>query len=116
MATIPQIPARVGEHIPIRYSFLEALRAFLPTGQTLVGASIAWTSQSQLLADFDAGSAGLATSDQGLADGIPNDACIGRFEMLAAGRCTVSVTVDAINPTATYIGVLQFQIEAVPTP
>lgn len=113
---IPTLPAIVGERIPIRYSFLSRLKDFDSTSQSLTGASVAWTSQTPALATFDVGSGGLVSSDQGLADGIPNDACIGSFTMLAAGLCTVQVSVDAVNPTATYVGVIQFAIEAVPTP
>ena len=106
----------VGEQVPVRFSFLSLLKDFRGTSQSLVGASISWTSQTPALATFDLGSAALVTSDQGSADGISNDACLGRFTMLAAGQCTVFVEVDAINPTAHYVGVIQFQIEAVPTP
>jgi len=116
MAVIAQLSAFVGEHIPVRYSFLSLLKNFHSSNQTLTGASVTWTSQSPLVASFDVGSNGLVSSDQGLAAGIPNDACIGRFHMLAAGRCTVQVQVDAVNPVATYVGIVQFQIEAVPTP
>jgi len=114
--TIPYLNTVVGESIPIRYSFLSRLKNFLSTGQTLTGASIAWVSQTPAVATFDVGSGGLVSSDQGLADGIPNDACIGRFTMVAAGVCTVTVSVDAINPVATYVGVIRFQVTAVPTP
>ena len=113
---IPSQTYWVGEHIPVRISFLTLLKDFRATSQTLVGASIQWTSQTPLLAAFDIGSEALVTSEQGSADGIANDACLGRFEMLAPGLCTVQVSVDAINPTATYVGVMQFQIEAVPIP
>jgi len=113
---IPRIPAYVGESIPIRYSFLSRLKDFQSTTQVLTGASIAWTSQTPAVATFDAASAGLVSSDQGIADGIPNDACIGRFTMVSAGICTVEVSVAATSPVATYIGVLQFEVEAIPTP
>lgn len=113
---IPRLPAFVGESIPIRYSFLSRLKDFRSTAQSLTGASVAWTSQTPAIATFDIGSNGLVTSDQGTADGIANDACIGRFTMLTAGLCTVQVSVDAINPTATYVGVMQLEVQAVPTP
>lgn len=113
---IPRQKAIVGESLPIRYSFLSLLKSFQSTAQALTGASISWTSQSPLVASFDVGSGGLVTSDQGSADGIANDAVIGRFTMLASGICTVQVSVDATSPTATYVGVMQFEIEAVPTP
>lgn len=111
---IPSQDAWVGESLAIRLSFLNKLKSF--SGQSLVGASVAWVSQTPLTASFDVGSNGLVSSDQGIADGIPNDACIGSFTMLQAGICTVYVTVDTINPTDTYVGVLQFRIEAIPTP
>lgn len=110
------IDAIVGEQIPVRYSFLSRLKSFQATGQTLTGASIAWASQTPALATFDVGSGGLISSDQGLADGFTNDACIGRFTVVAAGICTVSVTVDAINPTAKYVGVVRLNITAIPSP
>lgn len=113
---IPRLAAYVGESIPVRYSFLSRLKDFRSTSQTLSAPSIAWTSQTPSLATFEVGSGGLVTSDQGSADGIANDAVIGRFTMLAAGICTVEVSVSATNPTATYIGLIQFEIEAVPTP
>lgn len=113
---IPRIATRVGEAVPIRYSFLSRLKSFQSTAQSLTGASIAWTSQSPLIASFDTGSGALVSSEQGIADNIPNDAVIGRFTMLQAGICTVWVEVDATNPIATYVGVVQFEIESVPTP
>lgn len=113
---IPRLKVRVGEDIPIRYSFLSRLKSFQSSGQSLVGASVAWTSQTPALCTFDLASGGLVTSDSGAAAGIANDAVIGRFTMLAAGICTVEVSVSAINPTAIYVGVAQFEIEAVPTP
>lgn len=111
---IPIQAAWVGESLAIRLSFLNKLKNF--SGQTLVGASVAWVSQTPVVATFDIGSNGLVSSDQGAADGIPNDACIGSFTMLAAGICTVYVTVDTLNPVDTYVGVLQLQIEAIPSP
>jgi hypothetical protein len=108
------IDAIVGEKIPIRRSFLSRLKSF--SGQTLAGASIVWTSQTPALATFDAASEALVSSDQGLADGVPNDACLGRFTMVAAGICTVSVKVDALNPVATYVGFVRLNITAVPSP
>lgn len=111
---VPSQSAWVGESLAIRLSFLNKLRSF--SGQSLVGASVAWVSQTPALATFDVGSNGLVSSDQGIADGIPNDACIGSFTMLGPGICTVYVTVDTLNPVDTYIGVLQFQIEAIPSP
>jgi hypothetical protein len=94
----PELSFWVGEQIPVRYSFLSLLKDFLGTSQSLVGASITWTSQTPALATFAVGSAALVTSDQGSADGIANDACLGRFTMVAAGLCTVQVGVDDINP------------------
>ena len=113
---IPRLAAYVGEVIPVRYSFLSRLKDFRSTSQALTGASVAWVSQSSSLATFVNGSDGLVTSDQGTADGIANDAVIGAFTMLAAGICTVTVSVSATNPAATYVGVIQFEIEAIPTP
>lgn len=106
----------VGESIPLRYSFLTLLKDFQATNQSLSVGTIAWTSQTPARATFDVGSEGLVTSPQGVADGIANDAVIGRFTMLAPGPCTVVVTVDAINPTATYLGWITLNIVAVPTP
>lgn len=115
MTTFPDpLTVYVGESVPIRYSFLSRLKSF--SGQLLTGASIAWTSQTPSLATFQTGSAALVTSDQGLADGVSNDACLGRFTMVAAGICTVWVSVAATNPTATYIGVMRLNIVAVPSP
>lgn len=111
-----QLDVFVGESIPIRYSFLSLLKTFQSTNQTLTGASIAWSSQTPALATFDIGSNALVTSDQGAADSIANDACIGSFTMVAAGICTAKVSVDAINPTATYIGFVRLNIAEVPTP
>lgn len=111
---VPHIPARVGEQLPIRFSFLKELASFF--GQSLTGASVTWVSLNTALATFNTGSQGLSTSDQGAADNISNDACIGRFTMVAAGSVIVQVTVDATNPTATYVGWVQFDIEAAPTP
>lgn len=120
MSQFPTINTFVGEDFPTRYSFLSGLLDFQPPlnnpAQTLVGASIAWVSQSPLLASFDVGSSALVTSEEGSAAGITNDAVIGRFTMLAAGICTVYVTVSAVNPTETYVGIVQFLIEAIPTP
>lgn len=113
---IPSFEVVVGEDVPVRYSFLNRLRDFRSTSQSLVLASIVWTSQSPLLATFDVGSEALVSSDQGIADGILNDACLGRFTILASGLCTVFVSVDTLNPVATYVGILQLQIEAVPIP
>lgn len=113
---IPSQDAWVGESLAIRLSFLNKLKSFQSSGQSLVALSVAWVSQTPLVASFDVGSEGLVSSDQGIADGIPLDACIGRFTMLAAGICTVYVTVDTINPVDTYVGVLQFRVEAIPTP
>lgn len=110
------VPAIVGQALPIRYSFLSLLKNFQATGQTLVGGSIVVVSQSPLKAAFVAGSSGIVTSDQGLADSIPNDAVIARFSILAAGQATIYITVDAINPIATYGGFFTFEIEPVPTP
>lgn len=113
---IPNQNAWVGESLAIRLSFLNKLKSFKSSNQSLVALSVTWTSQTPLVASFDVGSEGLVSSDEGLAEGIPLDACIGSFTMLQAGICTVYVTVDTINPTDTYVGVLQFQIEAIPTP
>lgn len=113
---IPQIETWVGADVPIRYSFLNAIKSFLPTVQTLTGASISWTSKTPSIAMYDASSGILATSPEGTSEGILNDAVLGRFTMLAAGTCTVFVSVAATNPVATYIGVVQFVVEAVPTP
>jgi len=106
----------VGEDVPIRYSFLSRLKDFQSTNMSLVGASVAWVSKTPAVATFDVGSGGLVSSDQGVADGIPNDAVIGRFTAVAAGICTVYVSVDTINPVSTLIGVVQLRVEAVPTP
>lgn len=112
---IQQVRERlVGESIPVQFSFLSDIQSF--SAQTLTGASITWASQDITLATFDIGSGALVTSDNGQAAGVSNDACLGRFTLLAAGTVTVSVTVDAINPVATYIGLLQIQIESIPTP
>jgi hypothetical protein len=111
---IPDQSGWVGEHLPIRLSFLNKLKSF--TGQTLVALSVTWVSETPSIVSFDAGSEGVVSSDEGLAQGIPLDACIGRFEMLAAGICTVYVTVDTLNPVATYVGTLQFRVESIPTP
>lgn len=116
MAAIPRIQAYVGETIPIRYSFLSRLLDFKTTSQALQAASVTWTSNTPSLATFSAGSEGLVTSDQGAANGISNDAVIGSFVMVAAGICTVKVSVTAINPSAVYVGVLQYDISAVPSP
>lgn len=113
---IPRLQAYVGESIPVRYSFLSRLRDFTSTSQSLSVGSIAWTSQTPTLATFNVGSSGLVTSDEGAAKGISNDAVIGAFTMVAAGICTVKVSVSAINPSAIYVGVVQFEIEAVPSP
>lgn len=113
---IPQLSVFIGESIPIRYSFLSLLSDFQGTAQSLTGASITWASQTPSLATFDTGSEGLVSSDQGIAEGIPNDAVIGSFTMLASGICTVQVTVDAINPTATYVGAIRLSIEPIPVP
>jgi hypothetical protein len=111
---IRNINGFVGESLPVRYSFLSLLKSF--AGQTLTGASIAWTSQTPALATFDLASGALVTSDQGSADGIPNDACLGRFTLVSAGICTVKVSVSAVNPTATYVGVVQINISPIPSP
>lgn len=116
MTTIPVFNVFVGEDVPIRYSFLSLIKSFLPTVQTLTGASISWTSQTPSLATYDVGSGALATSPEGTAEGITNDAVLGRFTMLAPGTCTVQCSVTAANPVATYMGVAQFVIQAVPTP
>lgn len=113
---IPYINARVGESLPIRYSFLSRMKSFLPGIQVLSSPSIAWTSQTPLVATFDIGSGALVTSNQALADGISNDAVLGRFTILASGLCTVYCSVAATSPTATYVGVMQFQVEAIPSP
>ncbi len=106
----------VGESIPLRYSFLSLLKDFQDTNQSLTALSVAWVSQTPARATFDIGSGGLVTSPQGLADGIADDAVIGRFTMVAPGLCTVTVSVDAINPTATYVGVITLNIVAIPSP
>lgn len=112
---IQQIENRlVGESIPVQFSFLSDLQSF--AAQTLTGASITWTSQTPALATFDVGSGALVTSDNAAAEGVSNDACLGRFTLVAAGVVTVVVEVDAINPVATYIGIVQIGIEAIPTP
>jgi hypothetical protein len=116
MTIVPRLNVRVGESIPIRYSFVNRLKSFASTSQALSVGSISWTSQSPSIASFDVGSGALTTSDEGSAAGIANDAVIGRFTMLQAGICTVQVSVGAVNPTATYVGVVQFEIEAIPTP
>lgn len=110
------VPGIVGQHLPIRYSFLSLLKNFRSTNQSLTGGSIAVVSETPAVADFDLASGGLVSSDQGIADGIPNDAVVARFHMIAAGQATIKITVDAINPTATYVGVFTFQVEDVPTP
>lgn len=107
---------RVGESIPLRISFLNRLKDFQASGQTLTSGSISWVSQTPGRASFDIGSGALVSSDQGLQLNIPNDAVIGRFTMLTAGLVTVKLSVAAINPTATYVGVAQFFIEDIPTP
>lgn len=112
---IQQIENRlVGESIPLQFSFLSDLMSF--NGQTLTGASIAWNSQDVSLATFDAGSEALVTSDNAAAKGVSNDACLGRFTLVAPGVVTCVVTVDAVNPVATYIGLIQIQIEGIPVP
>lgn len=111
---IQAIDMWVGESLPLRLSFLKKLKRF--SGQSLVSGSVVWTSQTTSVATFDTGSGGLVSSDQGISDGIPNDACIGRFTGIAAGICTVKVSVSAINPVATYEGVLQLRVEAIPSP
>lgn len=116
MTIVPSLNVRVGESIPIRYSFINRLKSFKSTSQALQVGTITWTSQSPSIASFDTGSGGLTTSDEGSAQGIANDAVIGRFTMLQPGICTVQVSVGAINPTATYVGVVQFEIEAIPSP
>lgn len=114
---IPFYEVVVGEDVPIRLSFLNRLRDFQSgTPQTLVGASIAWISQSILLATYDIGSGALVSSPQGIADNILNDAVLGRFTILANGLCTIYCSVSCINPTAVYVAVAQLRIEAVPTP
>lgn len=113
---IPSQAMWVGESLSIRLSFLNKLKSFQSSGQSLVGASIAWTSQTPAVATFDVGTEGLVSSDQGIADGIPSDCCIGRFTAVAAGICTVYVSVDTINPIDTYVGILQLRVEAIPSP
>lgn len=113
---VPYLNVYVGEEIPVRYSFLRLLQDFESSTQSLTGASIVWSSQSPLLAAFVPGTESLVSSDQGIADGIPNDTCMGNFDILTPGLCTIEVRVDAINPTATYVGVVKFQIEGIPTP
>lgn len=114
---IKRFPARVGASIPLRFSFLNAIKSVSgSTPQTLTGASVTWTSQTPAVAAFAAGSEGLVTSPQGQADGYTDDAVVGRFDMLTPGVVTVFVTVDAINPVATYVGIVQFQVESIPTP
>lgn len=112
---IQQIKNRiVGEDITVQFSFLSDMLSY--PAQTLTGASITWTSQTLSLATFAPGSAAITTSDNAIAAGKTNDACLGRFELLAAGEVTVYCEVDAINPVSHYIGVIQIQIEAIPTP
>ncbi len=112
---VQQIADRlVGEVIPVQFSFLSDLLSF--SAQTLTGASIAWASQDVSLATFVAASQALMTSDNAAAQGKSNDACLGRFTLLASGVVTCVVTVDAVNPTATYKGLVQIQIEAIPIP
>lgn len=114
---IPFYEVLVGEVIPVRLSFLNRLRDFQTVpAQTLVGGSIMWVSQSLTLATYVGASAALVTSPQGAADNILNDAVLGRFTILASGLCTIYCTVQAINPTATYVGITQLQIEAIPVP
>lgn len=105
----------VGESIPIVYSFLNKLKSFQSSGHALSGTPT-WVSQTTSLATFDVGSGALTTSEQGSADGFTNDACIGRFTMVAAGLCTVKVTIAGVNPTATWVGYIQFDISDVPSP
>jgi len=111
---VQSLPVWVGESIPVRFTFLSRLRGF--SGQALVGASINWVSMTPAVATFNVGSEALVTSTQAAAEGISNDAVIGRFTAAAAGLCTVMVSVQTTNPTATYIGVAQLNIEAIPTP
>lgn len=113
---IPSQDMWVGESLAIRLSFLNKLKSFQSTGQSLVSGSISWTSKTPAVATFDVGSGGLVSSDQGIADGIPNDAVIGRFTAVAAGICTVYVSVSTINPVDTYVGVLQLRVEDIPSP
>jgi len=116
MTAIPRIDAYVGEQIPIRYSFLSRLQDFRATSQALQSASIAWTSMTTSLATFNTGSGALVTSENGSQAGISNDAVIGTFTMVAAGICTVKVSVSAQNPTAVYVGIIQFNISPIPSP
>lgn len=110
------IPAIVGQKLPIEYSFRLLLKNFLATNQTLVGGSIVIVSQTPSVVDFIALSSALVTSARAAQEGMANDAVIGRYDIKAAGQATIKITVDAINPIATYVGFFTFNVEDVPTP
>lgn len=113
---IPSKDVYVGSSVPLRISFLNGLRSFLSSGQTLDATDITWVSQTPSVAAFEVGSDGLVTSEEAASEGLSDDAVIGRFTMLTAGRCTVYVSVGALNPTQTYVSVVQFTVAPIPSP
>lgn len=102
------ILGRVGEVIPLRFSFLSRLRD--NTGQTLSAPAVASTNVSLMTA----ASPSLFTSSQATADGFSNDAVLGLFTLLAAGTVYAKFTVTGATPTSTYIGLIEVHISAIP--